>query len=369
MTRQAACALGLLIWSWVSQSSAIRMMTPQRGGEVMASTTTYHNETNLGTPRFECDMTHNMCARDIKLFPHIKAASEDPIAHARRVAVCQELLHSPERSRFAFRHIPKNAGKAVERFLGIRFQGHTSMRRQRTKRFVVVLRHPIERFVSWYNFLKNGLYQAQYKQRQAHFCKEGTGRAHGNVCIPKLSLAEFILKDGSIYEASYLGVGSPRIGRNEPIGTDKNFIYEWLKPRSQADLAEVKEFLLSHALVVGDTARLSDFFKMTGNLTGMTPAQTRAKTEELGRNHVNPTHHQTVMELFDEDVYAKLAERHALDIELYYWGVHQGLAFRRCFGEEVVGGSLAKAREAESLGSEGLDSWWDDLEYGPPDEP
>eukprot|EP00415_Alexandrium_ostenfeldii_P004849 UN4849 len=101
---------------------------------------------------------------------------------------------------------------------------------------------------------------------------------------------------------------------------------------------------------------------MAAILNGRDEREAAAQIDQLSRQHENPTQHDSVMSLFSEEVYEKLAKRHAKDIELYYWGVQQGKALRECF-------KLTKQKQTDDVANSGLGSWWDAMEYGPPDDP
>jgi len=134
-------------------------------------------------PTFRCDPLHPLCPRDQRLFPALfdpsLAPSRTPADARQRAASCSRLISSSPQLLGLFQHIPKNAGSAVERLMRIKFQHHVSMRHKSAlwdgsgttgqlvayqrvpppsiaQPFIVVFRHPIERLLSWYNFLRSG---------------------------------------------------------------------------------------------------------------------------------------------------------------------------------------------------------------------
>merc|ERR1719245_42590 len=127
-----------------------------------------------------------------------------------------------------------------------------------------------------------------HADRQRHFCEPGTGRAYRNNCKPKLSLYEFIASDrDSIYESKYL-YNKQLHGRDDAaIGTDANFMFEWLKPNADSSLDDVKEFLLERFALIGDTANLEPFLAQLASLHGWSPETSRRRIEGMQRNHTN----------------------------------------------------------------------------------
>lgn len=299
-----------------------------------------HVPPHARAPAFECDSAHPMCERDMKLFPGLpKTASNADDCERRRVQ-CTTLQTQKGNWTPEFLHIPKNAGTSVERFLGIDFRGHVSMRSASKRKlwergdrnFIVVLRHPIERLVSLYSFYKKGEEQDNVTIRQQHFCKQETGKAYGNECVPKYSVYDFIANGHSIYEYHYLTGEFGAHGDSEAVGSEANFMFEWLKPYENSTITDVKEFLMEQFALIGDTAQFHSFLQQLSFMQGDDKEAGVKSTEQIARDQVNPTSHKTVMELFSEDEYALLARRHSLDIELYYWAVQQVRTLVDCFG-------------------------------------
>lgn len=325
----AARALPFLLLGQALRTSAIRMSGGTLGSLQTASLV-HQDPSNLTdlnqVSGFLCEAYHVYCERDVRLFPDIPVKSSKPLDYNARLVTCKNTGRAVARSKSArsklvFQHIPKNAGKAVESFLELEFQGHRAMRRKHPypegQPYLVVLRHPIERIVSWYYFLKAGKAQHSYKARQAHFCQSGTGVEYGKECIPKYSVAEFLLKGDSKYERAYLGIPSGPMGPTEPIGTDANFMYEWLKPTNTSKLSDVKDFLLKKFALIGDTARLPDFLSQAAILKGYAKDAAASRVRKMSQKHVNPTSHASVMSLLTDKEYEQAAMRHKKDIELY----------------------------------------------------
>lgn len=129
-----------------------------------------------------CDSLHEVCSVDFMILPELATISGSD--NDTRYDRCLHLRAHPPKI-WRFHHIPKNAGKAVEKFLGSHWVPvgnnlHMGFRKLNppwdAKAInVVVLRHPIERMVSYYYFLKKGLHQTGWQHKQEHFCKPGTG--------------------------------------------------------------------------------------------------------------------------------------------------------------------------------------------------
>ena len=107
----------------------------------------------------------------------------------------------------AYQHVPKTAGSAVEAFLGLPFSGHWSMRLKHPYLsglpFFTVLRHPIERIVSWYSFLQTG--EAQNITSSAAALLGTTPARPSTRRAPRLTPFEFASSgEHSVYEHGYL---------------------------------------------------------------------------------------------------------------------------------------------------------------------
>lgn len=294
---------------------------------------------------FQCKVAHTLCKKDKQLFPHLSNVVANPRDYKSRLTRCRALsLNGSLRNELIFEHIPKNAGKAVEAFLGIEFKGHVSMRRQHhfskpAPRYIVVLRHPIERMQSLYYFFKAGNHMVNYKERQLHFCKIGTGKAYRKGCIPKVSLYDFMANGHSIYEYQYINPwrlrahGGYEHGDSEPIGTEANFMFEFLRPYAGSTMADVKDFLIDQFALVGDTKQFDTFLHQAALLFGIDQRAANSRITELMHHKVNPTNHGQVEDELTKDEYASVAKRHSKDIELYYWGVQQVDALKSCLAD------------------------------------
>ena len=298
-------------------------------------------------------------ARD---FAVLRSLDRDPSRTGCNInlTTCADRFVTPRHLRDAtFQHIPKTGGSAVEEFLGLGFSGHKAMRgkqpypREPRAPFFVVMRHPIERIVSWYYFLEQGDDQRAYAQRQRHFCRDNTGKDFDRPCEPKLTPFEFAMSEAnSVWEHAYL-VGGDNNDEQQAweqrhptgaIGTDASFEYEWLKHHTDDSLQDVQQFLLERFVLVGVTAELAAFELMVTRVFGRDEQRAlETIVANSAHHHVKGTHHQTLEELFTDDEYAQLARRHATGLQLYYWALDRVRELRGCYGEQELSNQLCAA--------------------------
>lgn len=241
-------------------------------------------------------------------------------------------------TRFKYLHIPKTGGNSAENHLGIGFQGHVSMQRllkgPKKLRFappyVVTVRHPIDRLLSLYHFLKEGKFQSQWKRRQLYFCQAGTGRAYNSTCIPKSELSNFMLNDGRDFELPYLG---KREGSGDVVGTTANFQFKILRPEDTASLNDTKVFILQNFPVIGVTDQMTFFgYSCLRLLFNVSCGAAEQKSE----HHANKGVHTELFNYITQEDYVRIAQRHSLDIELYYWMTKQVEALHSCLDDNTV---------------------------------
>ena len=163
---------------------------------------------------------------------------------------------------------------------------------------------PIEHIVSWYSFLQTGEDQKHYEARQRHFCVNDTGKAFDTPCVPRLTPFEFASSgEHSVYEHGYLMSNHAddnawdKHHRADPIGTDANFMTEWLKPHANSTLEDVQRLLLDKFVLVGVSDQLAAFEQ---RVFGRDEAACQTIAAEA-QHPVKATSHGTVEDLFSEE--------------------------------------------------------------------
>ena len=237
---------------------------------------------------------------------------------------------------FRYLHIPKTGGANVEKFLGLNHQTHTRLALQpkdNRKQLLLTIRHPVERLQSSYYFIKAGEGQRAWKNRQSHFCVNGTGKATNTECIPKQSFYEFAMSEVENLENVYLRTNPRLIPEfSESVGSVANFQTKWLSARGAGTLREIKERVLNDITLLGDTRNLQEFKYMLARVYyGDSDAEARSRTcKSIAR--VNETPHPPLESDLSEEQYRLVAERNSVDIRLYYFVVKLVAAQRACFG-------------------------------------
>jgi len=226
-----------------------------------------------------------------------------------------------------FMHLAKTGGTAVEAFLGLPHWGHSCMsrmtkdvRHRRSKHersrnassahFFAQLRHPIDRLASDYFFKLSGKEQST-EERQQQLCKEGTGKAYGKDCIPKVSFFEFAKLTH--------GPATSNGGRD--------YLFHCLRQDDDVTaVGEVIRFLMSEAFVlIGITDHMVEFQLMISQIFGLDKGKVK-------KERVKANSRKAVEELLTPEEYEELVHFHSKDIELYYWGLRNFEMMRQCYG-------------------------------------
>merc|ERR1719456_1429023 len=100
-------------------------------------------------------------------------------------------------------------------------------------------------------------------------------------------------------------------GKDEPMGSEANFMFEWLKPFEGDGMGDVKALLLKRFALIGDTAQLPLLLLEMASLQGMDMGEAARRIIAMAGNHANPSPHRGVLEYFNETEYAALARRHS----------------------------------------------------------
>ena len=156
---------------------------------------------SVSSASFDCDAFHKHCHADRQLFPRAFTVRPGDVEKRRRAS---DQVFSKARPIGMFQHIPKAGGTTIESFLHIPFQDHMSMHRKasccgagcahsagvncrhykevhdKVLPFFVLLRHPVDRWISEYFYIKGGDIGPRYAMRQRHFCKPRTGKEFHN---------------------------------------------------------------------------------------------------------------------------------------------------------------------------------------------
>ena len=221
-------------------------------------------------------------------------------------------------------HIPKTGGTTVENFLGWTFSGHANYTEnqgrmpRRGAPFLTVLRHPLERSLSAYFFIKAGRHMKEniVKMRQTLFCRAGTGR-YQNVtqpCVPKLPPYEWMRCHADPNRAAV-----PLCASAFDRSSDgPQYQFEYLKPTPNATLPSVVRLLSERFFLVGATEQLPTLLPLAARALGRTP-QGNSFGNESSNLSAKVTPHPSVAELFTEAQYRQLAEQRRVDLTLYAW--------------------------------------------------
>mmetsp|Transcript_39942 Transcript_39942/g.106003 ORF Transcript_39942/g.106003 Transcript_39942/m.106003 type:complete len:346 (-) Transcript_39942:151-1188(-) len=225
---------------------------------------------------------------------------------------CKELFNASYQTRAHRRtprimHIPKTAGKTLEKFLQSHFTGHDPNQfKRKTGNFVTLFRHPVEWALSVYYFRKSGEHQQGYRQRQARLCMNGTGKAFKVPCIPKVTVFQFA-KD----------------------------VFRWYGYRAQLrflmrdeedTLNQTAAWVLSNCVLFGATDEVVDLEIFLSRALPM-------RTLRPSGSVVNAVQHRTVDELLTVGEYTKLVQLVKDELSMYYWIKSMSQKFRSCYGE------------------------------------
>ena len=160
----------------------------------------------------------------------------------------------------------------------------------------------------------------------------GTGFDKNRSCVPKLSLFEFALMDGSMMDASTLGY-TPYLQstKADGFGTDANFQTKWLLGEKEfGSLSSAIETLKTFKLV-GTTDAL-DVMKYVLSRIVYHESHVVALSRVCANTAAfNPSNHGSVLSELTPEQYNLIARRHADDIRLYYWATMQVNFQIRCF--------------------------------------
>merc|ERR1712083_838224 len=139
------------------------------------------------------------------------------------------------------------------------------------------------------------------------------------------SVVEHAYIDGSNVDKLYSA-----LGHDGALGTEANFMFHWFQPHENASMSQVKALIIERFVVVGDTAQLPLFVLMLAKLRNQDLAKAYTWISKL---ILNPSSHKSVLDVLSEAEYIAVANRHRLDIELYYWAVQQVKALTECFDD------------------------------------
>jgi len=309
---------------------------------------------------------HPLWDRDAAIFPELPPPTATVRDHdyALRLLECQSLLQRHKNgedvwSQIRFIHFPKAGGSSVREYLKRVHLGHHGMRMQRADRqikYMTTVRHPVERMLSWYHFLKNdNRTNRDIIRKHKHFCKNGTGSGYRRACNATLSPYEFMMQDHNYVEEAWIhskggpglaGLGEQRretlelekrLPPTSPLGTTASLMVEFLSPAAGASLSRVKKFIISKFALVGDATMLPLYLLMVETLRAKN--LTRAMEYITSREHhaTNVGRHSSVRETLGDAEYFAVVQRHRLDMELYYWWVQQIKAITECFDHYTEG--------------------------------
>ena len=237
---------------------------------------------------------------------------------------CGKLFNASdsERERRAppkFMHVPKAAGKTLEKFLRTGFTGHDARKfKKKTGNFVTVFRHPIDWLLSKYYFTKSGVAQADYKNRQKKFCEHGTGKAFGVECIPKETLYKFA-KD--------------RAGSNQQL--------KFLMRTAEDSVEQTAGWVLSNCVLFGASDEVLDLELF---LARAFPGQTLEPSVMVA----NAVEHGTLDELLTVGEYTELVQLAKDEISFYYWVKSMSRKFRFCYGESRFKSAYSEATKGHA---------------------
>lgn len=240
---------------------------------------------------------------------------------------CKELFNSSYKTRAHRRkprimHIPKTAGKTLEKFLKSPFTGHDPNKfKRKTGNFVTLFRHPVDWALSLYYFRKSGEHQQSYRQRQARLCMNGTGKAFKVPCIPKVTVFQFA-KD----------------------------VFRWYGFRAQLrflmrdeedTLNQTAAWVLSNCVLFGVTDEVVDLEIF---LSRALPRRTLRPSGSV----VNAVQHGTVDDVLTVQEYVQLVQLVKDELSLYYWIKSMSQKFRSCFGESRFQSAYREAVEGHA---------------------
>jgi hypothetical protein len=108
----------------------------------------------------------------------------------------------------------------------------------------------------------------------------------------------------------------------------------------------VKDFLLDKFAIIGDTPQLPVMELMLTRAYGIAGGEEKAVANKHAKDMAKmnkEAEQKTMAELFTKEQYRKMARRHSIDIELYYWALGQLEVLKHCFGVSELDETLCSA--------------------------
>lgn len=222
-------------------------------------------------------------------------------------------------------HLPKTGGKTMEYFLLSHFTGHSCKKFKRhTGNFVTVLRHPIDRLLSYYHFMEGGERISRYKEYQEVHCVSGTGKFYNNRCVPKQAFFDYAVD--LLHNRSLYGHEAPNYCLSGK-GWDGSF-------------QQTVSFAFRNLVLIGITEQMLTFEVM---LAKAYPGKTRQPTKTVK----NAVAHAALENSLTVEQYRRLAQLGKDELSLYYWASDLVGKLESCYGEVRLQSDLLNASTRE----------------------